>query len=64
MWFLSGLLLCVYNFSENNIVTDTSVGSFINPTLFGIMGGLALMFIVMCVVLRLFAKWVHIPFFI
>jgi hypothetical protein len=43
-------------FSENNVMTDMSVGSYVNPTLFGIMGGLALMFIVMCVVLRLFAK--------
>lgn len=35
---------------------DMSVGSYVDPTLFGIMGGLALMFIVMIVVLRLFAK--------
>ena len=42
--------------SENNVMTDMGVGSYVNPTLFGIMGGLALMFIVMCVVLRLFAK--------
>ena len=37
---------------------DTSPGAYVDPTLFGLMGGLALMFIVMCVVLRLFAKWV------
>ena len=35
---------------------DTSVGAYVDPTLFGLMGGLALMFIVMCVVLQLFAK--------
>ena len=35
---------------------DTSPGAYVDPTLFGLMGGLALMFIVMCVVLRLFAK--------
>jgi len=33
-----------------------SVGSYVDPTLFGIMGGLALMFIAMCVVLQIFAK--------
>jgi len=35
---------------------DMSVGSYVDPTLFGIMGGLALMFIAMCVVLQIFAK--------
>ena len=32
------------------------VGSYVDPTLFAIMGALILMFIVLCVVLQLFAK--------
>ncbi len=42
--------------AETTTTTNTSVGSYYDPTLFGIMGGLALMFVVMCVVLQLFAK--------
>ena len=33
------------------------VGSYVDPTLFAIMGALILMFIVLCVVLQLFAKY-------
>lgn len=36
--------------------TDMGVGSYVDPTLFAIMGALILMFIVLCVVLQLFAK--------
>ena len=42
--------------AESSASTDMSPGSYYDPALFGIMGGLALMFIVMCVVLQLFAK--------
>lgn len=35
---------------------DTTIGSYVDPALFGIMGALALMFIIICVVLQLFAK--------
>ena len=49
-------LLPIY-ITEREIL-DMSVGSYIDPTLFVIMGALALMFIGMCVVLRLFAKYV------
>jgi hypothetical protein len=46
-----------YYFPESTSkAQDTSIGSYVDPTLFGIMGGLALMFIAMCVVLRIFAK--------
>ena len=37
---------------------DMSAGSYMDPTLFIIMGVLALMFIGVCVVLQLFAKYV------
>lgn len=37
--------------------TDMGVGSYVDPTLFAIMGALILMFIVLCVVLQLFAKY-------
>ena len=43
-------------FVEEDTSLDMSPGSYYDPALFGIMGGLALMFIVMCVVLQLFAK--------
>ncbi|XP_059084493.1 uncharacterized protein LOC131881601 isoform X1 [Tigriopus californicus] len=39
--------------SENKM---DSTGAYYDPALFGIMGGLALMFIVICVVLQMFAK--------
>jgi uncharacterized membrane protein len=42
--------------SEDLTASSSSTGAFYDPALFGIMGGLALMFIVMCVVLQLFAK--------
>ena len=48
-------LLIVPNKSQ---VLDTSVGSHLDPTMIGIMCGLILMFIVICVVLQLFAKYV------
>jgi hypothetical protein len=35
---------------------DSGLGSYFDPTLFIILGAMALMFIVMCVVLQLFAK--------
>ena len=35
---------------------DSSPSSYYDPALFGILGALILMFIVMCVVLQLFAK--------
>jgi hypothetical protein len=41
---------------EDLTASSSSTGAFYDPALFGIMGGLALMFIVMCVVLQLFAK--------
>eukprot|EP00095_Tigriopus_kingsejongensis_P000265 maker-scaffold329_size204955-snap-gene-0.14 protein:Tk00265 transcript:maker-scaffold329_size204955-snap-gene-0.14-mRNA-1 annotation:"isoform d" len=41
---------------EDKSKLDMTPGSFYDPALFGIMGGLALMFVVMCVVLQLFAK--------
>lgn len=42
--------------SEYTSNTSGGAGSYYDPALFGIMGGLALMFIIMCVVLQLFAK--------
>ena len=36
--------------------SNNGIGSFVDPTLFIILGAMALMFIVMCVVLQLFAK--------
>ena len=52
---------CVYNnicvkFSEDLSVSDSSEDAYYDPALFGIMGALALMFIIMCVVLQLFAR--------
>jgi len=44
---------CVAKDTEGGGVPD----AYYDPTLFGIMGALAIMFIVMCVVLQLFAKW-------
>ena len=40
----------------SNQSQDSGIGSFFDPTLFIILGAMALMFIVMCVVLQLFAK--------
>ena len=42
--------------TEEDTTLDMTPGSYFDPALFGIMGGLVLMFIVMCVVLQLFAK--------
>ena len=36
--------------------SDSSDDAYYDPALFGIMGALALMFIIMCVVLQLFAR--------
>ena len=38
--------------------SDSSDDAYYDPALFGIMGALALMFIIMCVVLQLFARLV------
>ncbi len=40
------------------------MSSIIDPTFLGIMGGLALMFIIMCVVLQLFARSVAVKAFV
>ena len=45
-----------YSVPEHTSNNNGGAGSYYDPALFGIMGGLALMFIVMCVVLQLFAK--------
>ena len=42
--------------NKSQKVLDTSIGSHVDYTTLGIMAGLALMFIVICVVLQLFAK--------
>ncbi|XP_057375249.1 uncharacterized protein LOC130696185 [Daphnia carinata] len=57
---------CAYDFKPtfyiggNIVCTSTSVsdemGTYINPTMIGALSGLILMFIIMCVVLRLFSK--------
>ena len=39
-------------------MSDSSEDAYYDPALFGIMGALALMFIIMCVVLQLFARYV------
>ncbi|CAB4054538.1 unnamed protein product [Lepeophtheirus salmonis] len=41
---------------ENDKELNTKAGSYMDPALFGIMGGLVLMFIIICVVLQLFAR--------
>lgn len=41
---------------EDLSTSDSSEDSYYDPALFGIMGALALMFIIMCVVLQLFAR--------
>ena len=55
-WCFSTCVI-VFNSTEAVVTTlNTSAGSYMDPTLFIIMGALALMFIGMCVVLRIFAK--------
>ena len=39
-------------------MSDSTEDAYYDPALFGIMGALALMFIIMCVVLQLFARCV------
>jgi len=52
--FNNGQFWCVRPTHTQN--SDNGIGSFVDPTLFIILGAMALMFIVMCVVLQLFAK--------
>jgi len=52
--FNNGHFWCVRPSTTQN--ADHGIGSFVDPTLFIILGAMALMFIVMCVVLQLFAK--------
>jgi len=52
--FNNGQFWCVR--PTGNQSQDSGIGSFFDPTLFIILGAMALMFIVMCVVLQLFAK--------
>ena len=42
--------------TEDLSTSDSSDDAYYDPALFGIMGALALMFIIMCVVLQLFAR--------
>ena len=42
--------------TEDLSTSDSSEDAYYDPALFGIMGALALMFIIMCVVLQLFAR--------
>lgn len=52
--FNNGQFWCVRPSTTQN--SESGIGSFVDPTLFIILGAMALMFIVMCVVLQLFAK--------
>jgi len=52
--FNNGHFWCVRPTHTQN--SDNGIGSFVDPTLFIILGAMCLMFIVLCVVLQLFAK--------